>query len=102
MRRIFWKILLVLACTIADGVVLLRLSRSIRMQRRFTATLKPVIARTALPNRCRTMLVAGKKLLQDIVKPQNLNINKRWHWRATTPYVVDQQGKDVFERNHQP
>ena len=104
MRRIFWKILLsfwlaLLLTGIGTAAIVTLYQDAKAVYSNLETGDRPNGITESI---ARTMLSGGKKLLQDIVKPQNLNINKDGTGGPPLPYVVDQQGKDVFERTINP
>ena len=104
MRRIFWKILLsfwlaLLLTGIGTAAIVTLYQDAKAVYSNLETGDRPNGITESI---ARTMLSGGKKLLQDIVKPQNLNINKDGTGGPPFPYVVDQQGKDVFERTINP
>ena len=104
MRRIFWKILLsfwlaLLLTGIGTAAIVTLYQDAKAVYSNLETGDRPNGITESI---ARTMLSGGEKLLQDIVKPQNLNINKDGTGGPPLPYVVDQQGKDVFERTINP
>ncbi|MDD2344284.1 MAG: ATP-binding protein [Tolumonas sp.] len=100
MRRIFWKILLsfwlvILLSGIGTGIILTLYQDA--------KTLYSVVEIGERPNGitdsvARTLQSGGKKLLSEIIKPQLSNNTEAKAPRMPVPFVVDKNGKDLFDR----
>lgn len=100
MRRIFWKILLsfwlvILLSGIGTGIILTLYQDA--------KTLYSVVEIGERPNGitdsvARTLQSGGKKLLSEIIKPQLSNNTETKAPRMPVPFVVDKNGKDLFDR----
>lgn len=100
MRRIFWKILLsfwlvILLSGIGTGIILTLYQDA--------KTVYSVVEIGERPNGitdsvARTLQSGGKKLLSEIIKPQLSNNTETKAPRMPVPFVVDKNGKDLFDR----
>ncbi|WP_320152297.1 ATP-binding protein [uncultured Tolumonas sp.] len=100
MRRIFWKILLsfwlvILLSGIGTGIILTLYQDA--------KTLYSIVEIGERPNGitdsvARTLQSGGKKLLSEIIKPQLSNNTEAKAPRMPVPFVVDKNGKDLFDR----
>nr|WP_321242308.1 ATP-binding protein [uncultured Tolumonas sp.] len=100
MRRIFWKILLsfwlaILLSGIGTGIILTLYQDA--------KTAYSVVEIGERPNGitdpvARTLQSGGKQLLSEIIKPQLFNNSGAKVPRMPIPFVVDRNGKDLFDR----
>lgn len=97
MRRIFWKILLsfwlALLLTGIGTAAMVTLYQDAKAVYNALETGDRPNGMTE--SVARTMMSGGKKLLEEIVKPQNIN---KQDAGPPLPFVVDMQGKDIFDR----